>query len=80
MKKITLFILALGFTMGAVAQKNGADLKPMDVKNNIQTTKDYTLYPNSFNTCGSVDDPMLYFSDVEQLWTEIGRASCRERV
>ena len=69
MKKITLFILALGFTMGAVAQKNGADLKPMDVKNNIQTTKDYTLYPNSFNTCGSVDDPKLYFSDVEQLWT-----------
>lgn len=69
MKKITLFILALGFTMGAVAQKNGADLKPMDVKSNIQATKDYTLYPNSFNTCGSLDDTKLYFSDLEQIWT-----------
>lgn len=69
MKKITLFILALGFTMGAVAQKNGADLTAKDVKSNYRATKDYTLYPNSFNTCGSVDDPMLYFSDVEQLWT-----------
>ena len=69
MKKITLFILALGLTMGAMAQKNGADLTAKDVKSNYRATKDYTLYPNSFNTCGSVDDPMLYFSDVEQLWT-----------
>ena len=69
MKKITLFILALGLTMGAMAQKNGADLTAKDVKSNYRATKDYTLYPNSFNTCGSVDDPKLYFSDVEQLWT-----------
>ena len=50
MKKITLFILSLGLTMGAIAQvKDASNLTPMKVKVSANQTKDYTLYPNSFN-------------------------------
>lgn len=69
MKKITLFVLALGLTMGVMAQKNGDNLTPMKVKNNVTLTKDYTLYPNSFNNGITVDSAKLYFANTQQMWT-----------
>lgn len=69
MKKITLLVLALGLTMGVMAQKNGDNLTPMKVKNNVTLTKDYTLYPNSFNNGVTVDSAKLYFSNSQQMWT-----------
>jgi len=71
MKKITLFILALGLTMGVMAQKDGSDLTSLKVKNNVNVTKDYTLYPNSFNSCATIDSTKLYFSNTSQIWTSV---------
>ncbi len=71
MRKITLFILALGLTMGVMAQKDGTNLTSMKVKNNVQLTKDYTLYPNSFNSGITVDSAKLYFANTQQLWTGV---------
>ncbi len=71
MKKITLFILALGLTFGAIAQvKDASNLTPMKVKVSANQTKDYTLYPNSFNDFVlTTDSATLYFSDQTKLWT-----------
>lgn len=55
--------------MGVMAQKNGDNLTPMKVKNNVTLTKDYTLYPNSFNNGVTVDSAKLYFSNSQQMWT-----------
>jgi len=71
MKKITLFVLALGLTMGVMAQKNGENLTSMQVKNNVKLTKDYTLYPNSFNNGITVDSTKLYFANTQQVWTAL---------
>lgn len=57
--------------MGVMAQKDGTNLTSMKVKNNVTLTKDYTLYPNSFNSCATVDSAKLYFSDVTQVWTAV---------
>ncbi|MBP6428994.1 MAG: T9SS type A sorting domain-containing protein [Bacteroidales bacterium] len=72
MKKITLFILALGLTMGATAQK--ANVSSTTLPSNMEvtkseraygvkanSTKDATIYkPSAFNTCGSTEDPSYY--------------------
>lgn len=73
MKKITLFILTLGLTMGAMAQvKDGSTLTPLKVNTTINQAKDYTLYPNSFNNFAlTVDSAMLYFSNAQQIWTGV---------
>lgn len=55
--------------MGVMAQKNGDNLTPMKVKNNVTLTKDYTLYPNSFNNGITVDSAKLYFANTQQMWT-----------
>lgn len=73
MKKITLFILALGLTFGAIAQvKDGSSLTPLKVNTTVNQAKDYTLYPNSFNSYGlTVDSAKLYFANTSQIWTGV---------
>lgn len=73
MKKITLFILALGLTIGAIAQvKDASNLTPMKVNVAPSLIKDYTMYPSSFETYGlTTDDAMLYFSDIDQIYTGV---------
>lgn len=44
----------------------------MKVKVNANQTKDYTLYPNSFNDFAlTTDSSMLYFTDPSLLWTGV---------
>lgn len=70
MKKIILSVLAIGLTMGAMAQKN-VDKNAVKgiLKNGVKSES--IVYPETFNDCASTDEPMLYFSNSEQLWTGV---------
>ena len=71
MKKIILSVLALGLSMGLMAQKvyNGAE--PIQGKL-AQTAKTGNIvYPETFEDCASVDDPKFYTQDGETLWLGI---------
>ncbi len=71
MKKIILSVLALGLSMGLMAQKvyNGAE--PIQGKL-VQAAKSGNIvYPESFQDCGSIDNPQFYTQDGESLWLGI---------
>ncbi len=61
MKKIILSVLALGLSMGLMAQKvyNGAEPVKGQLKNSPKTSG--LVYPESFQDCGSIDNPAAYF-------------------
>ena len=61
MKKIILSVLALGLSMGLMAQKNytGAEAVKGQLKNSPKTNG--LIYPESFQDCGSIDNPVAYF-------------------
>ncbi|MDD4002119.1 MAG: T9SS type A sorting domain-containing protein [Bacteroidales bacterium] len=72
MKKITLFILALGLTMGAMAQKanvssttltSNLEVRQAEMKFGVKTdaAKTPSIYkPSAFSSCGSTDTPKIY--------------------
>ncbi|MCI7571503.1 MAG: hypothetical protein MSS87_00220, partial [Bacteroidales bacterium] len=60
MKKVILSVLAMGLTMGLMAQTkvyNGAE--PMKFNANAPKTAGI-VYPATFNDCASVEEPFLY--------------------
>ena len=61
MKRIILSVLALGLSMGLMAQKvyNGAEPVKGQLKNSPKTSG--LIYPESFQDCGSIDNPSAYF-------------------
>jgi hypothetical protein len=71
MKKIILSVLALGLSMGLMAQKvyNGAE--PIQGKLAQSAKTGNILYPETFEDCASIDDPMFYTQDGESLWLGI---------
>jgi hypothetical protein len=71
MKKIILSVLALGLSMGLMAQKvyNGAE--PIQGKLAQSAKTGNILYPETFEDCASVDDPKFYTQDGESLWLGI---------
>ena len=68
MKKIILSVLALGLSMGLMAQKvyNGAEPMKGQLKNSPKTSG--LIYPESFNDCASVDDPRFYTQDGQSIY------------
>ena len=72
MKKITLFILALGLTMGAMAQKTNVgsttltsnlEVRQAEMKFGVKSdaTKTPSIFkPSAFNSCASTENPKLY--------------------
>lgn len=71
MKKIILSVLALGLSMGLMAQKvyNGAE--PIQGKLAQTAKTGNILYPETFEDCASIDDPKFYTQDGESLWLGI---------
>lgn len=55
MKKITLFILALGLTMGVMAQKTNVTLSEMPAKVNTETHKANTYIYPFVTSCATID-------------------------
>lgn len=70
MKKIILSVLAIGLTMGAMAQRTAEQNAVKGILKNSPKTESI-VYPETFNDCASTDEPMLYFSNSEQLWTGV---------
>ncbi|MEE0889613.1 MAG: T9SS type A sorting domain-containing protein [Bacteroidales bacterium] len=68
MKKIILSVLALGLSMGLMAQKvyNGAEPMKGQLKNSPKTSG--LIYPESFQDCGSIDDPKFYVADGQSIY------------
>jgi len=72
MKKITFFILALGLTMGVMAQKvnvnsttlpSNLEVKKAEMKFGVKqnASKDASIYkPSAFSSCASTDNPTYY--------------------
>ncbi|MDD2191114.1 MAG: hypothetical protein PHO12_01020, partial [Bacteroidales bacterium] len=72
MKKITLFILALGLTMGVMAQKanvssttltSNLEVRQAEMKFGVKTDAAKTpsiFKPSAFNSCASTENPKLY--------------------
>ena len=68
MKKVILSVLAMGLTMGLMAQTkvyNGAE--PMKFNANAPKTAGI-VYPATFNDCASVEEPFLYTQDGQSLY------------
>jgi hypothetical protein len=61
MKKIILSVLALGLSMGLMAQKvyNGAEPVKGTFLGGAKSGS--VIYPESFNDCASIDAPVAYF-------------------
>ncbi len=71
MKKIILSVLALGLSMGLMAQKVYDGAEPFQGKL-AQTAKTGNIvYPETFEDCASIDSPMFYTQDGESLWLGI---------
>lgn len=71
MKKVILSVLAMGLTMGLMAQTkvyNGAE--PMKFNANAPKTAGI-VYPATFNDCASVEEPFLYTQDGQSLYLGI---------
>lgn len=71
MKKVILSVLAMGLTMGLMAQTkvyNGAE--PMKLKVNAPKTAGI-VYPATFNDCASVEEPYLYTQDGQSIYLGI---------
>lgn len=75
MKRITIFLLAIGLATGLMAQKvmptnltndfNG-ELKEVSVDFIGTVSKaNAVFYPTSFNSCASIDDPSIYVSEIQ---------------
>ena len=67
MKKVILSVLAMGLTMGLMAQTkvyNGAE--PMKFNANAPKTAGI-VYPATFNDCASVEEPFLYTQDGQSI-------------
>ncbi len=62
MKRIILSVLALGLTMGAMAQKYAEKLTSFDAKFNGSMPKSTIVYTEAFDDCASLDNPQLYAS------------------
>jgi hypothetical protein len=71
MKKIILSVLALGLSMGLMAQKvyNGAEPVKGTFLGGAKSGS--VIYPESFNDCASIDAPVYYFADGQSLWEGI---------
>jgi hypothetical protein len=71
MKKIILSVLALGLSMGLMAQKvyNGAEPVKGTFLGGAKSGS--VIYPESFNDCASIDAPVYYFADGQSLWAGI---------
>ncbi|MBO5963685.1 MAG: T9SS type A sorting domain-containing protein [Bacteroidales bacterium] len=71
MKRIIFSVLALGLSMGLMAQKvyNGAE--PIKGKLVNVAKSGNIVYPESFEDCASVDDPMIYTEDGQSLWLSL---------
>ena len=71
MKKIILSVLALGLSMGLMAQKvyNGAEPVKGTFLGGAKSGS--VIYPESFNDCASIDAPVYYFADGQSLWKGI---------
>ena len=70
MKKVILSVLALGLSMGLMAQKvyNGAEPVKGTFLGGAKSGS--VIYPESFEDCGSIDNPMIYPTDAEgNIWT-----------
>ena len=71
MKKVILSVLAMGLTMGLMAQTkvyNGAE--PMKFNANAPKTAGI-VYPATFNDCASVEEPFLYTQDGQSIYLAI---------
>lgn len=71
MKKVILSVLAMGLTMGLMAQTkvyNGAE--PMKFNANAPKTAGI-VYPATFNDCASVEEPFLYTQDGQTIYLAI---------
>lgn len=71
MKKIILSVLALGLSMGLMAQKvyNGAE--PIKGTFLGGAKSGSVIYPESFDDCASIDAPMIYTEDGQSLWLSV---------
>lgn len=70
MKKIIFSVLALGLSMGVMAQEkvyNGSEPLRGVLKNGPKAES--LVYPETFSSCASVDQPNMYFSDPANLLT-----------
>ena len=68
MKRIILSVLAIGLSMGVMAQTkvyNGAE--PMKSKMNAPKAGSI-VYPATFNNCASVEEPMFYIQDGQTIY------------
>lgn len=66
MKKVILSVLALGLSMGLMAQKvyNGAEPVKGTFLGGAKSGS--VIYPESFNDCASIDAPVAYFGKDQQ--------------
>ena len=68
MKRIILSVLAIGLSMGVMAQTkvyNGAE--PMKSKMNAPKAGSI-VYPATFNECASIEEPLFYIQDGETIY------------
>ena len=74
MKKIILSVLALGLSMGLMAQKamvSSANLDGTQTLTAVKATATQapkatsTYYPEAFNDCASLEEPLMYTFDYE---------------
>lgn len=71
MKKIILSVLALGLSMGLMAQKvyNGAEPVKGTFLGGAKSGS--VIYPESFNDCASIDAPVAYFGNDQSGQTQM---------
>jgi hypothetical protein len=68
MKRIIFSVLALGLSMGLMAQKvyNGAEPVKGTFLGGAKSGS--VIYPESFDDCASIDAPLYYLADGQSLW------------
>ena len=71
MKRIIFSVLALGLSMGLMAQKvyNGAEPVKGTFLGGAKSGS--VIYPESFSDCASIDNPMIYTEDGQSLWLSV---------
>ncbi len=71
MKRIIFSVLALGLSMGLMAQKdyNGAEPVKGAFLGGVKSGS--VIYPESFSDCASVDAPVCYLADGQSIWDGI---------
>ncbi len=68
MKRIIFSVLALGLSMGLMAQKTFDGAEPINGKLANTVKSGNVVYPESFEDCASIDNPMIYTQDGQSLY------------